>query len=679
MLDVFKQNPFRTALVFVPILMIALSYLLVGVYLTREKNDGHVGALLDDTWIHVRFADHVAQGEGLSYNHGEITFGATSPLWIFVLAGVYVLTAPPVMSQIDITILMSGVGYLLAVASITGFGWWLTRRAWVGFAAGLITALTGRFVWMGLSGMEITTFTMLCIIAIWSHAHDMQEKRTFGWRTGILVALATLARPEAYLLAVFISAEAFVLAPLRDSASRSVWWRQVRAGWRGIVAYGLLAGSYPLAALLQTGYPLPNTFRAKSQFGETFPTLPDDLYWQPHVDFGVAFIGLALIGTLFGLWKARRAEGTSVVAAAWHLVFVFGVLLLGSDRFVANHSRYVAPAIPFQALAAVIGIWAIAEIVKRLWATAYARLATVALVAMMAVITFTRGYDIGPPQVANDVYQLRKMHVAAGYWFKNTTTPDQLIALNDVGAIIHISDRRVLDLEGLVSPEVIDATYDTEDHTCEHDLQLARLMLKQPPRFLAVFPWFYPCLTNWQGALQAQHQFIITGPTVIAGGNLVVYEPLWQNWPMQLVVPADVTTVNALFEEGVELAGYQTEVVEDGLAVTLWWKADNRPRRDYHVFVHLVDAGGTQISQHDGQPQNHQFRTTLWRRGDIIADRHVIPLNDLRVLQGSELALRVGMYEFFSGQRLLRRGNEAGPPDFVVLPLTTSKPAAIFG
>ena len=698
MFDVMRENRLRTAIVMLSVATVAVVYLLLVACFTMQQNDGNVGALLDDTWIHVRFASHISDGQGLSYNEGELTTGATSPLWVLMLAVPYAIFNPPIMTQVDIAILMSAIMHVVSIMAITGFGWWATRYAWIGFGAGLITALTGRYIWVGLSGMEITTFTTLCIISIWSHMHDVREKRPFGWRTGILLALASLARPEAYLLTLLIGLDSVILVPLRDRVNGTspfnLLLNRIKASWRGIVGYLLLAGTYPLVSLIISDYPLPNTFRAKSQLGREYPDLPRSFFWTPNVDHGPILIFLAVIGTFYLLYRASRKRDISLIWGLWSPLFVLAVLFMGSQRFHVNHARYVVPVIPFHALVAVVGIWSLTLFLdhlksvfppSQLWIKRY--ILPVGLVGVLAVTAFVKG-DYNGAQVANDVYQLRKMHIEAGYWMLDHTDPTDSIALNDVGAIIHISDRRVIDLEGLVTSEVIDATQNTEDYTCEHDLQLARILLKDPPKFVGVFPWFYPCLTSWNNALQPFTQFEITGPTVIASGQLVIYWLLWENWPMQAAIPDDVTSVETYFEEGIELAAYQTALVDEGLEVTLWWRSHGQPSDNHHIFVHLVDENNQLIQVDDGQgnsidlqddsepqqmPNGNRFSMGWWRDGDIIRDRHVIRWQDLSVFLQEGLSLNIGVYRYPSGQRLRVIEGGSGAVDLVNIPLSMVK------
>ena len=70
MFDVMRENPRRALIVLAIPVVIVVIYLTATLLLTYDENDGYVGAVLDDTWIHVRFADSISKGEGMSYNEG---------------------------------------------------------------------------------------------------------------------------------------------------------------------------------------------------------------------------------------------------------------------------------------------------------------------------------------------------------------------------------------------------------------------------------------------------------------------------------------------------------------------------------------------------------------------------------------------------------------------------------
>ena len=101
--------------------------------------------------------------------------------------------------------------------------------------------------------------------------------------------------------------------------------------------------------------------------------------------------------------------------------------------------------------------------------------------------------------------------------------------------------------------------------------------------------------------------------------------------------------------------------------MTLWWQPDGRPAGDYTVFVHLIDAEGEILSQHDSRPQNGRFQTNWWRPGDIIADTH--PLDFSEDIREQAHALRLGLYPTGGGPRLARIAAPIGQEDLLIIEL----------
>ncbi len=106
----------------------------------------------------------------------------------------------------------------------------------------------------------------------------------------------------------------------------------------------------------------------------------------------------------------------------------------------------------------------------------------------------------------------------------------------------------------------------------------------------------------------------------------------------------------ANFDGQIELLGYDTARQPGKLAVTLHWRALQPPAKDYAVFVHLLDAQGQILAQHDGQPQNGAYPTSVWDAGEVVADEHVLDLP--ADLPTGAYRLRVGWYLPGTGDRL---------------------------
>ena len=87
-----------------------------------------------------------------------------------------------------------------------------------------------------------------------------------------------------------------------------------------------------------------------------------------------------------------------------------------------------------------------------------------------------------------------------------------MIAAHDIGAIGYFTQRPILDLAGLVSPDVIAFIRDEPG--------LARFLDEECPRYLVTFPAWYPQLTeNGEQVFQTDTQIT----REIGGENMVVY------------------------------------------------------------------------------------------------------------------------------------------------------------
>ena len=135
-----------------------------------------------------------------------------------------------------------------------------------------------------------------------------------------------------------------------------------------------------------------------------------------------------------------------------------------------------------------------------------------------------------------------------------------------------------------------------------------------------------------------------------------LHPPEPPEYPIHAQFGDRIALIGGDFEEGILRPG-QT------LTYTLHWQAIDSIDQDYTVFNHVLDAEGNIRTQQDGMPQQGQYATTLWDRGEIVLDTHTILLPS--DLEPGEYTLRIGLYELETGQRL-RLADET--QDFVELP-----------
>jgi len=108
----------------------------------------------------------------------------------------------------------------------------------------------------------------------------------------------------------------------------------------------------------------------------------------------------------------------------------------------------------------------------------------------------------------------------------------------------------------------------------------------------------------------------------------------------------------------ITLLGYdlEAEPVRPGETahVTVYWQAQRELEKSYKVFVHMYDREGNIVAQQDWLPGLGVKPTTEWEAGEVVADRHIVPVNE--EVAAGEYAVAVGLYDEESGERLAAFG-----------------------
>jgi hypothetical protein len=463
----------------------------LAVFLVREGQvAGSPGFPLDDSWIHLHFARNIAEGAGFAYNPGTPVAGSTAPIWTVLLGGASALLGASLLTA-------KALGIAAAVSAGV-----LTRRAAVAWGAPAASALvagvglawSGPLVWGALSGMEVTVAAALVAGALLAHARDQT-----AWTAGA-AALAVLARPESLLLlpllvlarpvgvrrlAVFALLTAVVLAP-------AVWF-----------------------SMSTVGSPMPATASAKVEGGvlgwlagvqEPWRQL---LVVRPWEFLRAWFSWLLAINWLLplalagGAWVAWRRQGRALgVLTLALLAHPLGMAWLAPYRDPAfQEGRYSIQLLPlvFVLVALALG------------ASPWRRVAMVALLAF-AVAPIGRAAD----RYAWGVQNINAMQVHLGRWVQANLPPESRLAVNDIGAIAYFSRRPVIDLMGLVTPDIV-------PYRREGEPGVIRYVAERCPDYVIVFPGWFPQLTARADALEPIYRVRLERNEVSGGPEMVVY------------------------------------------------------------------------------------------------------------------------------------------------------------
>ena len=124
--------------------------------------------------------------------------------------------------------------------------------------------------------------------------------------------------------------------------------------------------------------------------------------------------------------------------------------------------------------------------------------------------------------------------------------------------------------------------------------------------------------------------------------------------------PLEILEPSPRFDGRIALRGWRID--EEAGELLLAWEALAPPERRWHVFVHLLDEKGELLGQADGPMAGGLAPTEAWRTGDWVIDHRPLPPG-IR-----PAALRLGLYDWTSGERATVEWGTLRPPDrYVVL------------
>ncbi len=160
-------------------------------------------------------------------------------------------------------------------------------------------------------------------------------------------------------------------------------------------------------------------------------------------------------------------------------------------------------------------------------------------------------------------------------------------------------------------------------------------------------------------------EFAAVNPALLAAAGISA-QPLYRatSWPSfsvyDLPTVANVSRLDepVSFESLITLEGYEILSVEPGVIMQLVtaWRVEQQLPADLSMFVHLSDAEGNLIAQHDG----FDAAAKELQPGDIVVQLHTITLPETN----GPVVMEVGLYTRHDEQRLHHGGT---PNDAVIL------------
>jgi hypothetical protein len=460
----------------------------LGIYLAASALTFRVGFPLDDSWIHLTYARNLALRGEWAFLPGVPSAGSTAPLWSALLAIGFILRLAPFIW----TYLLGGL-FLFALAAFAEIS---ARRLLISYRPrlpliGLFFAFEWHLIWSAGSGMETLLHASLVTMILLLLNEPSPRPLTIG----LLTALSIWVRPDGLTL---LGPAALTLL-LREKPAASLT--------RFFIGFGFLFGLYLLFNLTLSGNPFPNTFYAKQAEYAAWQSKP--LLDKLSLNLLQIFTGPSLVilpGAVIWLVKSARGRDWGTLAGMiWFAGFVF-IYALRLPPY--QHGRYLMPAMPILFLWSLLGA---ARTFEKAAASPMVRLARMGWVAIVVLVAV--GFvGLGARSYALDVAYIESEMVETAKWADANLPPDALIAAHDIGALGYFDHHELIDLAGLVSPDVIPFLRD--------ESRLADYLNQRGADYFIAFPSLYPELAS-----RSQEVFSTQGVFALrlGGENLSIY------------------------------------------------------------------------------------------------------------------------------------------------------------
>ncbi len=435
-------------------------------YVAMSALTFRVGFPLDDAWIHLTYARNFAEHGEWAFRLGEQSAGSTAPLWTFLLSiGYFLRLAPYLWTFFLGWLVLTALGIFAENSARKLVSSYKSPIPWVGF----FFVLAWHLTWSAVSGMETLLHGLILFVVL---VELIKGSRRY-LALGLLAGLSVWVRPDGITL----------LGPILFTAllAERSWSARAKAIFNVAMGFGALFLFYLLFNLALSGNPMPNTFYAKqAEYREFWLS---KTFTERGVDYLLPMIAspflVLLPGAVLWLKKTITARNWGGLAG---LIWFIGYVAIYFVRLPAyQHGRYIIPALPILYFWGALGF---VEFIGNLKSNA--RL--VLLWKNLLVVLTVAFAFVGAGQNARDVAWIENEMVETAKWVRQNLSSNSILAVHDIGAIGYFTDNPLLDLAGLVNPEVVPFIRD--------EARLAEYLNAKSADYLVTLPSFYPSLAS---------------------------------------------------------------------------------------------------------------------------------------------------------------------------------------
>lgn len=405
------------------------------------------GFSFDDSWIHVQYTRTIFEGHPWEYSKGIPSTGSSAPLWSVLLSPIFLFgtaRATVVTSVLAISATLFTIDTFLAGMLVES----QTHDRRIGIFAQVIFVMVPRNVGLMLSGME-TPLAMLILLLVLILLPKSDWK--FDPLLGILVGLAYLCRPEFVLIVVlcFPIRALYILSKEGISLHRSLSLSSM------FILALLTVAPWVLHCMNVTGLPFPDSYYSKMRRGVSSNAVNLwNFFWLRVWLPSEPFLILGFIGAIVLTAKRRPYEGILIAG----MVVLYRLTMPGMALLF--DARYLVPLFDLLALSFVGGAFILfRQVILKVIPEEKSKPNEEGIIAILLLsilfIPSAISYNHHVQIHANQASNIQEMQVTLSLWIRENIPTNSTIATYDVGAIGYFARGTVVDLYGLVTPEIL--------------------------------------------------------------------------------------------------------------------------------------------------------------------------------------------------------------------------------
>jgi len=451
-------EPSKTQKYIIYSLLIILPALLAAYYVYHALSvNGYFGFPLDDPWIHLTFAKNLVEFQSFSFFKNEmITSGSTSPVYTFLLAAVYIFYKNEfILSYIIGILFFCFSSYFVYRLSSLEF----RKENLYALAVSVLFILDRHMNFISNSGMETTMFIFILIAA----AYFYRKRQAVPF--AVFLGLTIWGRPDgaAFIAAVIIDYAVLYVLSKKDKSVKLFDKKDIR---NIIIASSAFIICYFILNFILSGSILPNTYAAKTTYYtpeyrsrlmflklEVWDYFTYGVYTLIIIGFFIAFLKL-----LYDIFKSKYNPNLLYFAFILILISLYWYKLPYAHRF----GRYLMPVIPFFILISITGYREFLIITAKYFKNKTVLQYTGVLLLSAGIIWSVINYKENINTYTEHCKYINDRQVTAAIWLRDNTNENDIVATHDIGAIGFYSNRKIVDVAGLVNPELISKIQDRD-------------------------------------------------------------------------------------------------------------------------------------------------------------------------------------------------------------------------